>query len=111
MLWLISEKIYIAAERNYMFLIVSVKSYIIEFELCDEITKNILNGWTGDPNKAYNNVYYTSGEHKITIGYFYLSPTSIFEVLSEGWIICSGYPEASLEVLEQSGSGPEGIWK
>ena len=81
---LISEKIYIAAERNYMFLIVSVKSYIIEFELCDEITKNILNGWTGDPNKAYNDVYYTSGEHKITIGYFYLSPTSIFEALSEG---------------------------
>ena len=81
---LISEKKYIAAEPTYIFLIVSIKSYIIEFELCDEIIKTILNGWTGDPTEAYNDVYYTSGEHKITVGYFYLSSTSMFEALSEG---------------------------
>ena len=87
----------IAAEPTYIFLIVSIKSYIIEFELCHEINKNILNGWNGDPNKAYNDVYYTSGEHKITVGYFYLSPTIIFEALSEGWTIMSGHPEAVRE--------------
>ena len=70
-------------DRFLRFCIVSVKTYI-EFSLCDEMTKNILNGCTGGPNKANSGVYYTPGEHKIIVWYFSLSPTSIFEALSEG---------------------------
>ena len=85
----------------------SIFKWIFSFMIKIKIIKNILNGWTGDPTEAYNDVYYTSGEHKITVGYFYLSSTSIFEALSEGWTVRSGRPEAVRKQVWKSGSGPE----